>query len=76
MSFFVYLTEAILLGVVGLASSGGSDETTFKAQAGLKLASACGRFCCKSRLRQASKRDSVVLTRIAAESIHDGPSEE
>jgi 3-hydroxy-9,10-secoandrosta-1,3,5(10)-triene-9,17-dione monooxygenase len=27
-------------------------------------------------LRQASMRDSVVLTRIAARSIHDGPSEE
>ena len=35
-----------------------------------------GRFCCKSRLRQAAKRDSVVLTRISARSIHDGPSEE
>ena len=35
-----------------------------------------GRFCCKSQLRQAAKRDSVVLTRIAARSIHDGPSEE
>jgi len=31
---------------------------------------------CRSRLRQASNRDSVVLTRIAARSIHDGPSEE
>jgi hypothetical protein len=38
--------------------------------------SACGRFCCKSRLREAAKRDSVLLTRIAARSIHDGPSEE
>src|ERR1700722_3219368 len=37
---------------------------------------AVGRFCCRSRLREASKRDSVVLTRIAARSIHDGPSEE
>jgi hypothetical protein len=27
-------------------------------------------------LRQAAKRDSVALTRIAARSIHDGPSEE
>src|SRR5258708_14086339 len=27
------------------------------------------RFCCKSRLRQARKRDSVVLTRIAARSM-------
>ena len=35
-----------------------------------------GRFCCKSRLRQAANRDSVVLTRISARSIHDGPSEE
>jgi hypothetical protein len=35
-----------------------------------------GRFCCKSPLRRACKRDSVVLTRIAARSIHDGPSEE
>jgi hypothetical protein len=35
-----------------------------------------GRFCCKSRLREATKRDSVVLTRIAARSIHDGLSEE
>src|SRR5205085_2140073 len=32
------------------------------------------RFCCKSRLRQATNRDSVVLTRISARSI--GPSEE
>src|SRR4030081_1679975 len=38
--------------------------------------SATGRFCCKSQLRQAAKRDSVVLTRISARSIHDGPSEE
>jgi len=30
------------------------------------------RFCCKSRLRQSLKRDSVVLTRIATRSIHDG----
>jgi hypothetical protein len=35
-----------------------------------------GRFCCKSRLRQAAKRDSVVVTRFLARSIHDGPSEE
>jgi hypothetical protein len=35
-----------------------------------------GRFCCKSRLREATKRDSVVLTRIATRSIHDGPSKE
>jgi hypothetical protein len=35
-----------------------------------------GRFFCKSRLRQVSKRDSVVLTRISARSIHDGPYEE
>jgi hypothetical protein len=34
------------------------------------------RFCCKSRLREATKRDSVVLRRIASRSIHDGPSEE
>jgi hypothetical protein len=34
------------------------------------------RFCCKSQLREASKHDSVLLTRIAARSIHDGPSEE
>jgi hypothetical protein len=34
------------------------------------------RFCCKSRLRLAVNRDSVVLTRISARSIHDGPSEE
>src|ERR1700721_406593 len=38
--------------------------------------SGIGRFCCRSRLREASKRDSVVLTRIAAGAIHDGPSEE
>jgi hypothetical protein len=37
---------------------------------------AVGRFCCKSGLREASKRDSVLLMRIAARSIHDGPSEE
>ena len=30
------------------------------------------RFCCRSWLRQAWKRDSVVLTRIATRSIHDG----
>lgn len=35
-----------------------------------------GRFCCESQLGQAQRRDSVVLTRIAARSIHDGPSEE
>src|SRR5205085_12427016 len=35
-----------------------------------------GRFCCKSRLREAAKRDSVLLTRIAARSTHDGPFEE
>jgi putative tryptophan/tyrosine transport system substrate-binding protein len=35
-----------------------------------------GRFCCKSQLRQAAKRDSVVLTRFSVRSIHDGPSEE
>ena len=34
------------------------------------------RFCCKSHLRWASKRDSVVSTRIATRSIDDGPSEE
>ena len=39
-------------------------------------ASGNGRFCCKSRLRQATNRDSVTLTRISARSIHDGPSEE
>jgi hypothetical protein len=38
--------------------------------------SAIGRFCCKSRLREATKRDSVVLRRIAARSIRDGRSEE
>jgi hypothetical protein len=38
--------------------------------------SALGRFCCKSRLRRAANGDSVVLTRIAAGSIDDGPSEE
>ena len=38
--------------------------------------SGSGRFCCKSQLRQAAKRDSVVLTRFSARSIHDGPSEE
>ncbi len=27
----------------------------------------CGRFCCKSRLRQAAKRDSVALTQILGE---------
>jgi hypothetical protein len=32
--------------------------------------------CCKSRLRLTAKRDSVVLTRVSAKSIHDGPSEE
>ena len=34
------------------------------------------RFCCKSRLRRAANRDSVVLTRFSVRSIHDGPSEE
>jgi hypothetical protein len=38
--------------------------------------SGSGRFCCKSRLRQAANRDSVVVTRFSARSIHDGPSEE
>jgi hypothetical protein len=37
--------------------------------------SAVGGFCCKSQLRLAANRDSVVLTRISARSIHDGPSE-
>src|ERR1700742_3189509 len=32
--------------------------------------------CCKSQLRGVANRDSVVLTRISARSIHDGPSEE
>ena len=30
------------------------------------------RFCCRSRLRGAAKRHSVLLARIAARSIHDG----
>ena len=34
------------------------------------------RFCCKSQLRLVANRDSVVLTRFSARSIHDGPSEE
>jgi hypothetical protein len=38
--------------------------------------SASDRFCCRSQLRLAANRDSVVLTRISARSIHDGPSEE
>jgi hypothetical protein len=38
--------------------------------------SGIGRFCCKSQLRRAANRDSVVLTRFSARSIHDGPSEE
>jgi hypothetical protein len=42
----------------------------------LNLMSAFGGFCCKSQLRRSANRDSVVLTRIAARSIHDGPSEE
>lgn len=37
-----------------------------------KEMSAFGRFCGRSLLRAALKRDSVVLTRIAARSIHDG----
>jgi hypothetical protein len=41
-----------------------------------RVKSASGRFCCKSRLRHAAKRDSVVVTRFSARSIHDGPSEE
>jgi hypothetical protein len=42
----------------------------------MRITSVLCRFCCRSRLRQAANRDSVVLTRIAARSIHDGPSEE
>jgi len=41
-----------------------------------QLMSPVGGFCCKSQLRQTAKRDSVVLTRFSAGSIHDGPSEE
>jgi hypothetical protein len=33
-------------------------------------------FGCKSQLRAAANRDSVVLTRISVRWIHDGPSEE
>jgi hypothetical protein len=40
----------------------------------LDTTSVVGQFCCKSRLRPAAKRDSVVLTRFSARSIHDGPS--
>lgn len=36
------------------------------------MTSVIGRFCCKSQLRQGARRDSVVLTRIAARSIYDG----
>jgi hypothetical protein len=45
-------------------------------QVGHRATSAKCRFCCKSQLRQTAKRDSVVLTRCSARSIHDGPSEE
>ena len=43
---------------------------------GRRAMSLIGRFCCKSRLRQATNRDSVVLTRFSMRSIHDGPFEE
>jgi hypothetical protein len=49
------------------------DERISSEQSGW---SASCRFCCKSRLRPAANRDSVMLTRISARSIHDGPSEE
>ena len=42
----------------------------------LERIAAIGGFCCKSQLRQAAKRDSVVMTRFSVRSIHDGPSEE
>jgi hypothetical protein len=48
-------------------------KQTSRGQTGMSVS--C-RFCCKSQLRQTAKRDSVVLTRFAARSIHDGPSEE
>jgi Phage integrase, N-terminal SAM-like domain len=34
------------------------------------------RFCCKSQLRKAANRDSVLLTRISMRPSHDGPFEE
>ena len=37
---------------------------------------ATGGFCCKSALRYAANRDSVLLTRIVARASHDGPAEE
>ena len=51
------------------------DEQIFSERLASAI-SAIGRFCCKSRLREAANDDSVVLTRISAGSMHDGPSEE
>jgi hypothetical protein len=54
----------------------GALSKSYISRGRLNLMSSIGRFCCKSQLREASKHDSVLLTRIAARSIHDGPSEE
>ena len=40
------------------------------------IGSAIGRFCCRSPLRHAANRDSILLTRISAGASHDGPTEE
>src|SRR5437868_8085134 len=37
---------------------------------------AVGRFCCRSPLRLAANRDSILLTRILVGASHDGSAEE
>ena len=39
-----------------------------------KSAAALRRFCCRSPLRHAANRDSILLTRISAGASHDGPA--
>jgi hypothetical protein len=53
-----------------------SGGFSFGVRHGWQTMSHVGRFCCKSQLRAVANRDSVVLTRFSARSIHDGPSEE
>src|SRR5450756_511025 len=73
---------SLLLHRDGLAPStpcrspGALRFTPERRQVGHPAMSVSCRFCCKSQLRQAANRDSVVLTRFSARSIHDGPFEE
>jgi hypothetical protein len=65
-----------MTGNGGLIAEEGLAEEMFLPVEGTLAMSVAGGFCCKSQLRQAANRDSVLLTRISARSIHDGPSEE